>query len=443
MLPTRRLDVASSLLRENQHKTSGPYLCRIRNAKIMTESVLESTAGLAGAHDQAGGEQATPIRVLLVEDEPLYAKLVMHRLTSFSAMPMRPAHVSSLTDATSHLSATRVDVVLLDLMLPESCGIDTLVRVREVAPHVPVVVLTGHGVDDLISEALRNGAQDYLIKGNDEGLVVRSIRYAIERCRAREDLEKSQASLRQTQAQLLQIDKMDSIGRLAAGIAHEVRNPLAVIQMGIDFLKKSAVELSEDIAETFNDMESAVDRSYGIIKGLLDFCVPTEMHWESLSINSCICQIMPMFRHEIRKHEIEFVPEMDGALPNLMLDRNKIKQALLHLVLNAIDAMPDGGILTVRTFARPLYQPKEGAAKPALDEPGQYAVTVEVTDTGCGIPEEVLSKIHDPFFTTKLVGSATGLGLSITKNIVELHGGRIDIKNSKEGGVRATITFVP
>ena len=234
--------------------------------------------------------------------------------------------------------------------------------------------------------------------------------------------------------QLLQVDKLDSVGRLAAGIAHEVRNPLSTIQMGIAFLRDFCPDLDNDAQETLADMSGAMERAYGIIKGLLDFCVPTQLNLEECSLNRCVCQIMPMVGHEMRNRKVEFKPCLDSALPPLMLDPNQIKQVLLHLVLNGIDAMEEtGGTLSVTTRVQELadQEPREGGV-----------VLLEVEDDGIGMAAGTEDRIYEPFFTTKPIGSGTGLGLSITKNIVEMHGGRLDIANRPEGGVRATVTFV-
>lgn len=409
----------------------------------MTKAVAEQDSAPAGQGTLRRGTEDKIIRVLLVEDEPLYAKMVTRRMVDTRSKDLAVVHVESLQDALNHLTMDMTDVVLLDLMLPDSSGMDTLVRVREARPTLPVVVLTGQGSQDLAVAALKSGAQDYLIKGSDEGLMVRSIRYALERCKAWQALRESEERLRSTRLQLMQMDKMDSIvGRLAAGIAHEVRNPLSTIQMGIAFLRNFCGDLPDDVVETLEDMDHAMERAYGIIQGLLDFCVPAELQLEEESLNTCVCQIMPMFRHEIGKRGIEFVPNLYGDLPKMMLDRNQIKQVLLHLIINAIDAMPHGGRLTVSTQTYALWGDEAESGGGSRDGGAGRVVVVEIDDSGDGIPDSVMENIYDPFFTTKPVGEGTGLGLSISKNIIELHGGKLELINRPEGGVRAAVTFV-
>jgi signal transduction histidine kinase len=403
--------------------------------------MLDMGTGIAGKLDMGllpGDRRAVQqIRVLLVEDEPLYAKLVLRRLTDTQVVDIRPVHVASLGEALGHLSMGMTDLIVLDLMLPDSAGIETLASVREAAPLVPVVVLTGQGADELAVDAIQLGAQDYLVKGTDEGLMVRSLRYALERSRAWDALQKSEATLRSTRMQLLQIDKLDSVGRLAAGIAHEVRNPLSTIQMGISFLRNYCPNQSEEALETLDDMDSAMERAYDIIKGVLDFCLPTQLNLEDCSLNRCICQIMPMVSHEIKRHGIVFTPDLAGDLPTLRLDPNQIKQVLLHLILNAIDAVEEKGMLRVQTR---VCRASEAGDDVPRSTAGR-SVCLSIDDDGCGIPADVMGKIFEPFFTTKPTGKGTGLGLSISRNIIELHGGRLAIVNRPEGGVRATIHF--
>ena len=384
------------------------------------------------------------IDVLLVEDEPLYASLIMRRMKDVQDPDLRVVLVETLADALEHISAGTTDVVLLDLMLPDSSGKDTLSRMRESAPDVPIVVLTGHQPGEMAMEAIQLGAEDYLTKGADEKLLVRSIRYSVERSRSRNALYQSRVILRSAQSQLMQIEKMDSIGRLAAGIAHEVRNPLAILQMGIGYIRKYSGKNSDDVVSTLEDMDEAVTRSLEIINGLLEFCVPTELNLKRISLNSCICQIMSMVRHEIQKKHIDFHHDLCGELPDLLLDRNKIKQVLLNLLLNALDAMSEGGDLVVSTYACPLKDLDFPTSDDfASEQPKEARVVVaEIKDTGPGIPDSAQPHIFDPFYTTKPVGSATGLGLSITRNIIEQHGGRINIANRSAQGVRASILFV-
>jgi signal transduction histidine kinase len=304
-----------------------------------------------------------------------------------------------------------------------------------------VVVLTGCDDEDLAISALQQGAQDYLVKGVDDGLLIRSVRYAIERTRAETKLEESQEALLSTQMHLMQVEKLDSVGRLAAGIAHEIRNPLAVIQMGVDVLRQSRFGTEKTSKEILTDMSEAIQRAGSIISGLLDFCMPTPLAWTPASINHIVEEALVMLTHELRIAEVDLTLSLQEDLPELNLDHHRMQEVVITLVINALDAMSPKGNLKIATSlqllddAHPLVRAGSGIA-------GTSVVLLEVLDSGTGIPRDVLGKIFDPFFTTKQVGQGTGLGLSICKNIVELHGGKITLENRREGGARASILFV-
>jgi len=259
------------------------------------------------------------------------------------------------------------------------------------------------------------------------------------------DLRKSHEELKAAQFQLIQAEKMQSVGRLAAGVAHEVKNPLAILGMGIEYLSANLPSPDPNVALILNDMKEAIRRADLIILGLLDFSVPRalDLHAEDLSV--VIEQSLALVRHELTAVPIALVKHLARNLPPVWLDKNKIKQVFVNILTNATHAMPAGGTLTVKTYARQL-QPEEigadaGSRLADRFRAGDTVVVTEVIDTGTGISEEKLAQIFDPFFTTKPTGKGTGLGLTVTRKIVELHGGSIDIRNRKEGGVLVTILF--
>jgi PAS domain S-box-containing protein len=259
------------------------------------------------------------------------------------------------------------------------------------------------------------------------------------------ELQRSHEDLKSAQFQLIQAEKMQSIGRLAAGVAHEVKNPLGILRMGADYLAKNLESPDENVGLILADMTDAIKRADGIIMGLLDFSVPhaLDSHAEDLSV--ILEQSLALVRHSLNEGGINLVKELPSGLPPVWLDRNKIKQVFVNLLTNAIHATPPGGIMTVRTGARQLapHEVDHDAGSRLADRfrAGETVVTAEVTDTGGGIPEDKLAEIFDPFFTTKPTGKGTGLGLTVTKKIVELHGGSLEIRNREEGGVVVNIMF--
>lgn len=256
-------------------------------------------------------------------------------------------------------------------------------------------------------------------------------------------LQRSHEDLKSAQFQLIQAEKLQSVGRLAAGVAHEVKNPLGILRMGVDYLGQHVQSRDENVAVILADMSEAIKRADGIILGLLDFSAPhaLDTHPEDLAV--VIEQSLALVRHVIQGAGVQVVRELAPDLPPVRLDRNKMKQVFVNLFTNACHAMPRGGSLTVRTRVRQITETEishdAGARHADRFRAGTSVVEIDVLDNGTGIPEETLAQVYDPFFTTKETGQGTGLGLTVTKKIVELHGGTIEVRNRKEGGVAVTL----
>ncbi|HTD65016.1 MAG TPA: PAS domain S-box protein [Candidatus Limnocylindria bacterium] len=269
-----------------------------------------------------------------------------------------------------------------------------------------------------------------------------------ERMRADEDLRRTHAELRKSHAevkaaqlQLIQAAKMESIGTLAAGVAHEVKNPLATLAMGLSYLEKSVNSTDENVRMVLSEMRAAIGRADKITRELLDFSAARQLDVQSEDLNRLLEQTLVLIRHQLNKQQIELITDFAPALPHVSIEKNQIQQVLVNLLMNSIHAMSSGGKLTVRTSKKRLTRSlhEEGSRSSTQFFLGDSVVTVEIEDTGPGIPQENLAKIFDPFFTTKPTGVGTGLGLPVSKKIVELHGGAIEIINRVEGGVRVTV----
>jgi len=267
--------------------------------------------------------------------------------------------------------------------------------------------------------------------------------------KANEELARSEAALRRSheelksaQLQLIQAEKMESIGTLAAGVAHEVKNPLAIMMMGINYLnRKLGKTEDENIAVVLKEMRDAIDRADSITRGLLNFSASRQLDVKPEDLNSVVDETLRLVRHALNSNGIELVKTYGEHLPPVGADKTQIQQVFVNIFMNAIQAMPNRGKLKVRTYCKQLTETThfEGFRKAHPFWVGDTAVVAEVEDTGTGIAEEHLAKIFDPFFTTKPTGVGTGLGLPVSKKIIELHGGSLDIRNLKEGGVRVTI----
>ncbi len=259
------------------------------------------------------------------------------------------------------------------------------------------------------------------------------------------ELQRSHDDLKSTQFQLIQAEKMQSIGRLAAGVAHEVKNPLGILRMGTDYLAQHLKSSDENVSLILSDMSDAIKRADGIIMGLLDFSVPHALDTHAENLSDILDQSAGLVRHSLNEAGLTLIRELASDLPTLWLDRNKIIQVFVNILTNAIHATPAGGTITIRTSSRVLDRAEvdhdAGSREADRIHAGEAVVIAEVIDSGTGIPADKLRQIFDPFFTTKETGKGTGLGLTVTKKIVELHGGSLEIQNRKEGGVAVTLVF--
>jgi signal transduction histidine kinase len=247
--------------------------------------------------------------------------------------------------------------------------------------------------------------------------------------------------LQDAQMKLIQAEKMESIGQLAAGVAHEVKNPLAIIQMGVDYLSSETGQ-DEVTGEVIRDIDDAVRRADSVIRGLLDFSRDKQLERTHGNINAVIDGSLRLVGHEMRQRNIEVKPHLATDLPDLELDANKLQQVLINLFMNAAHAMERDGELVVVSQLKTLHSRDElSRDHDQRFNKGDTVVWVEVRDSGPGINEADRNRIFDPFYTTKPVGEGTGLGLSVSRNIISLHQGSIDIRNRPEGGAVVTLMF--
>jgi len=254
------------------------------------------------------------------------------------------------------------------------------------------------------------------------------------------DLTASHATLKATQLELIQAAKMETIGTLTAGVAHEVKNPLQVMLLGLNYLEHHVPAENANVTKTLHDMRDAVTRANSIVGELLEFSAAGQLDMKEDDFNAVVERSLSLMNYELTTSQIAVARHLDAALPLVKMAPGKMEQVFLNLFMNAIQAMSAGGTLTVRT--RPAQFSDELVENRRADCPfkaGEHIVIAEVQDTGVGIPEANLSKIFDPFFTTKPAGIGTGLGLSVIRKIIELHGGSIDIRNTAPGGVNVTL----
>lgn len=342
--------------------------------------------------------ESKPIRVLLIEDNPADARLLQQALNDQKEAVFELTHVDHLSDGVKLLAEGGVDLVLVDLMLPDSQGLDSLRAVRKQDPKVPMVVLTASDDQEQALKALQSGAQDYLVKGYVQvypNLLSRALRYAIER--KREDQVKDE---------------------LVNTVTHELRTPLATIREFVAILADAtAGPLTPDQREYLTIISTNVDRMTRMVDNLLAMAKIEAGH---AALNKAVVEVAPLLQELLQSmrplasnKQLDLVLEVPTQVPDLFADVDKLAQILLNLVSNAIKCTPAPGRVTIRVVER-------------TDE-----VEFDVTDTGVGISAEDLPKLFEKFqqvhttFGGKERVKGTGLGLSISRQLVEVHGGRI------------------
>lgn len=358
------------------------------------------------------------------------------------------------------------DLVMLDLHMPHLDGLEVMSQLSGVIredDYLPILVLTGDGRSESKQQALSRGAHDFLSKPLNASEVLLRIKNLLQtrslhlQLRAQNvsleqqvrertdlaaaltktngDLEETNRKLRETQAHLIQSEKMASLGQLVAGIAHEINNPLAfvinnmfVVQEGLCQLASAVSTVPElspkvgKIQTRMSDMQEGADRVKALVSKLRTFSRLDEGTYKTVNIHESIESVLLFLRHKM-EGRIE-VQRNYGSVEDLSCFAGELNQVLMNVVANAIDSIKGSGKITITTSC------------------GNEEFRISVRDTGGGIPEEIRNRIFDPFFTTKPVGDGTGLGLAISYGIVKAHNGSIEF-SSQEGVGTEFIVRIP
>jgi signal transduction histidine kinase/uncharacterized protein YigA (DUF484 family) len=243
----------------------------------------------------------------------------------------------------------------------------------------------------------------------------------------RELQERIQAQ-RKTESHLVRSARLAAVGEMAAGVAHELNNPLTAVSGFVELMLDELPDGSPQRPDLELVLQEA-HRARGVVRRLLDFSRHSENRRSSTDINTLSRDVLSLVSHQARTNQVEVVCELSEDLPIVSVDPNQIKQVLLNLLQNAIQSMPKGGHLILTT------SPSNSAVRPELRE----GVVITVTDTGEGIPSENIDRIFEPFFTTRPPGTGTGLGLSVSFGIINDHGGFIDVESQVNQGTRITV----
>ncbi|HUG91820.1 MAG TPA: response regulator [Planctomycetaceae bacterium] len=357
-----------------------------------------------------------PIRetVLIVEDDPGVAELQRRRLKRAGYEVVLAA---SADEALNAAAADNVQLAVLDYRLPgQTTGLDLHRWFQSAGYDLPVILVTGFSDEATAIAALRAGVRDFVTKSP---AYLDYLPEAVERVLKQVRTEASLEALRQ---QLVQSQKLEAVGRLAGGVAHDFNNMLTVI-LGYSEAILDQLDADHPLRADVEEIQQAATRSAGLTRQLLAFSRQQVSHPEVADLNTIVSNLQKMLQRLIGA-DVELVTRLEPQPAEVLVDIGQIEQVLMNLAVNARDAMPDGGRLVIETANLSVGAGGAFPARHAELPRGSY-VALTVTDTGCGMDPQTQARIFEPFFTTKPVGQGTGLGLATVYGIVLQSGGMI------------------
>ena len=366
------------------------------------------------------------LKVLLVEDNPDDAKMVLRELkrAGFEPISQRVDTATAFQDSLH----SDLDFILSDYAMPDFSGLRALELLKKSGLEIPFILISGTIGEDIAVEAMKLGATDYLLKDRLTRLGP-AVRRALQEVAERTER-------RRLEAQFIEAQKMEVIGQLAGGVAHDFNNILAVI-MGYSDLMIQKLDPDNEFKGYLETIRSSGERAAGLTRQLLIFSRKQTVQLVVLDINEVLKDLDKMLRR-LMDETIELTILPGAQLGRVKADSGYVGQVLMNLAVNARDAMPNGGKLTIATSNATLDENYVRTETGAI--PGDY-VMFSVSDTGTGMTEEVKARMFEAFFTTKPKGKGTGLGLATCQTIVQQSGGHIAVQSELGQGTTFKIYF--
>jgi two-component system NtrC family sensor kinase len=394
-----------------------------------------------------------PMNILIVEDDDAHASAIGRAIRA-SGMNSEIEVVGSLQEFRNSVARQIPDVVIMDLNLPDGRALEALTNPAEDGAF-PILLMTSYGNEQVAVEAIKAGALDYIVKSPEAfNAMAATLDRALREWKLLQEKKRVEKQLKESQAQVIQQEKMASIGLLAAGVAHEINNPIGFITSNLSSLGKYTDKLIQFIEFQGQALDTCADeatratlaeqkkqikleylvtdlrdlitesldgsrRVSKIVQDLQSFSRADNNEVVLCDLNETIMRTINMVRNEIK-----YVAELELRLENLppvVCQPQQIGQVLMNLLMNAAHSIQGKGLITL-------------AASLAGD-----SVEISVTDNGCGISPEHLERIFEPFFTTKDAGRGTGLGLAISHDIVKKHGGDLLVESTSGMGTTFTV----
>ena len=345
---------------------------------------------------------------ILVADDEQVVRDTFSRFLSREDYEIFPA--GNGKEAWDKIREDNFDLLLLDLNMPVMSGMEVIAKVNEAKKDLIMIVVTGYATLDTAKEAIKQGCFDYITKPFDINEVKAVIERAFRVRRLREENKRLEEQLRVS-------ERLASLSVMGAGVAHEVNTILTSFKIFLEMLNEKPANAKE--AKKTKLMLDEIERGEKLIHRFLDFTKPSESEFSRTGINQVIRRSLALHEDRLKKENIKIDLSLDESIPEIFCNADKMEEVFLNIFSNSIDAMAEGGRLTIKSEAR------------------SGKMIIGIQDTGTGISPENLKELYVPFFTTKARG--TGLGLSIVHRIIEEHKGLIDITSREKQGTLARI----
>jgi signal transduction histidine kinase len=355
------------------------------------------------------------IHLLLVDDERDYRETIAKRLR---VRGFRVSEASNGKEALEDLNREQADVVVMDVKMPVMDGLEALEKIKDAFPKLEVILLTGHASPEDGVTGIKSGAFDYLCKPIKLEHLMSKVRQARDKLFWEEERTRQAEFKARMEEQMIATQRLASVGVMASGVAHEINNPLAIIQEAagwmaslLDKAELADMPRKESFEKALEKIFKSVERAKKITHQLLGFVRKTESISTEVKLREFVGEVISLVEREAKDRDIQILADVqpDGAV--LWTDPNPMRQVLLNLATNAIQACYRDGKVTI------------------LVRQNEHETTLSVKDEGEGIPKENLQRIFEPFFTTKPTDQGTGLGLFVSRNMVEKLGGAIEVES--------------
>jgi len=377
------------------------------------------------------GITETKLRILHVEDDPTDAELLRRMLQS-EGIDCSINCVRTQDSFQAALDSGAFDLIVSDFTLPRFDGLSALRMAQTQWPDKPFIFVSGTMGEEAAVESLRQGAVDYVLKDRMFRLPA-AVRRCMEDAVARVERRRMEKQLHEREAEVLRAQRMETIGALTGGLAHDLNNSLVPILVGLDLLKEEPI--SPPMRQLLDTMRTSARRASEMVQQVLSFARGVGGQPVPIDFQQLLDEMQKLASETFPK-SIDVRAVMGRALFPVVGNPTGLHQVLLNLCINARDAMPAGGALMVETSNAVLEQKVfAGIAEPVSGE----FVLLTVKDTGHGMPRDQLQRIFEPFFTTKKAGKGTGLGLSTVHGIVKSHGGFIEVVSEPDRGTAFNI----